>query len=326
MAFPNERLRRLRRLPLVRAMVRETHLRPTDLVQPIFLVEGDNKKEPVPSMPGVYRHSLDRIGEELEAVQQHGIPAVILFGVPRSIDPRGEGAHSASGVVPRTLRWIKEQMPGLTLIADVCLCAYTEHGHCGLVLDREVANDPSLEVLARTAVTYAQTGADIVAPSDMMDGRVQAIRRALDAEGLERIPLLSYAAKFASAFYGPFREAAHSAPQFGDRATYQLDPANAREALREMALDAEEGADILMVKPAGPYLDLLRQARERFDHPLAAYQVSGEYAMLKAAVEQGWLDEERAVLESLVAVKRAGADLILTYYAQTAARALRAGA
>ena len=222
MAFPNERLRRLRRLPLVRAMVRETHLRPTDLVQPIFLVEGDNKKEPVPSMPGVYRHSLDRIGEELEAVQQHGIPAVILFGVPRSIDPRGEGAHSASGVVPRTLRWIKEQMPGLTLIADVCLCAYTEHGHCGLVLDREVANDPSLEVLARTAVTYAQTGADIVAPSDMMDGRVQAIRRALDAEGLERIPLLSYAAKFASAFYGPFRGAAHAAPR--ERSARRLRP------------------------------------------------------------------------------------------------------
>jgi porphobilinogen synthase len=316
-------MRRLRRSPTLRRMVRETRLSRDDLVSPLFVVEGRGVREPVASMPGVFRFSADTLVREIKETRDLGIPAVILFGVPEHKDARGSGADAAEGVIQRAVDAAKSAEPDLCIITDVCLCEYTDHGHCGIVEGGEVRNDPSLERLAATAVSHARAGADVVAPSDMMDGRVAAIRRALDAAGFPDTAILSYAAKFASAYYGPFREAAESMPRFGDRLGYQMDPANAREALREMRLDAEEGADALMVKPALPYLDVLARAREEFDLPLAAYHVSGEYAMIQAAAARGWLDGERAMDEALVAIKRAGADWILTYAARDVARRLR---
>ncbi len=325
MAFPETRLRRLRRTPALRALVRETRLAVDDLVLPLFACPGEGVARPVGSMPGVFQQSVDRLVETCAAAHAEGIRAVLLFGLPESKDAVGSAAWSEEGIVQRALQAIKRQVPELVTIADVCFCEYTDHGHCGVLAGETVANDPTLENLARQAVSLARAGADIVAPSDMMDGRVAAIRRALDAAGLEETPILSYAVKFASAFYGPFREAAESAPAFGDRRSYQMDPANGREALREAALDVEEGADLLMVKPALPYLDILAALRRRFDLPLAAYHVSGEYAMLKAAAERGWIDHDRVMMETLLAIRRAGADLILTYCARDAARLIKEG-
>jgi porphobilinogen synthase len=322
MSFPTVRMRRMRRSDALRRLVRETRLSRDDLVLPLFAVPGSGVREAVTSMPGVFRLSADQIAEEAKAVADLGIPAVILFGIPERKDARGSGADAADGIVQRAVAAAKRAAPDLCVITDVCLCEYTDHGHCGLLDGEEVANDPSLERLAATALSHARAGADIVAPSDMMDGRVAAIRATLDAAHFESIPILAYAAKYASAFYGPFREAAESTPAFGDRRGYQMDPPNQREALREMQLDLDEGADILMVKPALPYLDVLAEARRRFDVPLAAYHVSGEYAMLMAAAERGWLDGPRAMLESLVAIKRAGADFILTYAAKDVAARL----
>lgn len=322
MSFPAVRMRRLRRSEPLRRLVRETRLVRDDLVLPLFAVEGRGVREPVASMPGVERLSSDQLAEECKRVADLGIPAVILFGIPAAKDARGSGADDPQGIVQRAVAAAKRAAPDLCVITDVCLCEYTDHGHCGLLDGEEVANDPSLERLAATAVSYARAGADVVAPSDMMDGRVAAIRRALDAASFASVPIVSYAAKYASAFYGPFRDAAESAPAFGDRRGYQMDPPNRREALREMELDLEEGADVLMVKPALPYLDVLTAARERFDVPLAAYHVSGEYAMLMAAAANGWLDGPRAMLETLVAIKRAGADFILTYAAREIAARL----
>jgi porphobilinogen synthase len=322
MSFPTVRMRRLRRSESLRRLARETRLSRDDLVLPLFAVEGRGVREPVGSMPGVARLSPDQIAEEAKAVADLGIPAVILFGIPSEKDARGSGADHADGIVQRAVAAAKRAAPDLVVITDVCLCEYTDHGHCGLLDGEEVANDPSLARLAATAVSHARAGADVVAPSDMMDGRVAAIRRALDAASFEQIPILAYAAKYASAFYGPFREAAESTPAFGDRRGYQMDPPNRREALREMELDLAEGADVLMVKPALPYLDVLAEARRRFDVPLAAYHVSGEYAMLMAAAERGWLDGPRAMQETLVAIKRAGADVILSYAAKEIAARL----
>ncbi len=316
MSFPALRMRRMRRSDALRRLVRETRLSRDDLVLPLFAVPGSGVREAVSSMPGVFRLSADQIAEEAKAVADLGIPAVILFGIPEHKDARGSGADAAQGIVQRAIAAVKHATPDLCVITDVCLCEYTDHGHCGLLDGEEVANDPSLERLAATALSHARAGADMVAPSDMMDGRVAAIRASLDAAHFESVPILAYAAKYASAFYGPFREAAESTPAFGDRRGYQMDPPNRREALREMQLDLDEGADILMVKPALPYLDVLGEARRRFDVPLAAYHVSGEYSMLMAAAERGWLDGPRAMLESLVAIKRAGADFILTYAAK----------
>ncbi len=322
MSFPSVRMRRLRRSEALRRLVRETRLSRDDLVLPLFAVPGSGVRQAVTSMPGVFRLSADQIAEEAKAVADLGIPAVILFGIPEAKDARGSGADAADGIVQRAVAAAKHAAPELCVVTDVCLCEYTDHGHCGLLDGEEVANDPSVERLAATALSHARAGADVVAPSDMMDGRVAAIRASLDAAHFESIPILAYAAKYASAFYGPFREAAESTPAFGDRRGYQMDPPNQREALREMQLDLEEGADILMVKPALPYLDVLAEARRRFDVPLAAYHVSGEYAMLMAAAERGWLDGPRAMLESLVAIKRAGADFILTYAAKEIAARL----
>ncbi len=316
MSFPRTRLRRLRLTETLRRMARETRLGRDDLVLPLFVVEGSGVREPVASMPGVHRHSVDQVVSEAKAVFDAGLPAVILFGVPAEKDARGSGADDPGGIVQRATGAIKDAVPDLCVITDVCLCEYTDHGHCGLIEGEEVRNDPSLERLAATALSHARAGADIVAPSDMMDGRVAAIRSRLDAEGFEEVAILSYAAKFASAYYGPFRDAAESAPAFGDRRSYQMDPPNRREALREMRLDLEEGADVLMVKPALPYLDVLADARRELDVPLAAYHVSGEYAMIHAAAERGWLERDRAMLEALLAIKRAGADWILTYAAK----------
>lgn len=324
MSFPSVRMRRLRRSEGLRRLSRETRLSRDDLVLPLFAVEGSGVREPVASMPGVFRLSTDAIAEEAKRVADLGIPAVILFGIPAAKDARGSGADAEDGVVQRAVASAKRAAPDLVVMTDVCLCEYTDHGHCGLLDGEEVANDPSLERLAATAVSHARAGADVVAPSDMMDGRVAAIRRALDGAGFASVPILAYAAKFASAFYGPFREAAESTPAFGDRRGYQMDPPNRREALREMELDLAEGADALMVKPALPYLDVLAEARRRFDVPLAAYHVSGEYAMLMAAAERGWIDGPRAMLETLVAIKRAGADMILTYAAKDVAARLPA--
>jgi porphobilinogen synthase len=324
MSFPSTRMRRLRRTETLRAMVRETLLTRSDLVLPLFVVEGSGVREPVASMPGVHRLSVDELVAEAKAVRDLGIPAVILFGIPAAKDARGSAADAPGGVVQRAVEALKRHVTDLCVITDVCLCEYTDHGHCGVLEGEHVANDPSVARLAATAVSHARAGADVVAPSDMMDGRVGAIRAALDAAALPDVAILSYAAKFASAYYGPFREAADSTPAFGDRRGYQMDPPNRREALREMRLDLEEGADALMVKPALPYLDVLAEARRAFDVPLAAYHVSGEYAMIRAAAERGWLDGERAMDEALVAIKRAGADLILTYAAKDVARRLGA--
>ncbi len=315
------RMRRLRRTEGLRRMVRETRLSPTDFIYPVFVTGGRDVRQPIPSMPGQARLSVDQLAQEAAELRSLDIPAILLFGLPESKDAVGSGAWDADGIVQRAVRELKEAQPDLVVVTDVCLCEYTDHGHCGLLDDDgSVLNDESVELLAETAVSQAAAGADIIAPSDMMDGRVGVIRRALDHAGFEDRTLLVYSAKFASGFYGPFRDAADSAPQFGDRRGYQMDPGNGREAMRAIERDLAEGADMVMVKPALAYLDLVRAARERFDVPLAAYNVSGEYAMLKAAVANGWIDEERVVLETLAGIRRAGADLILTYHAKEAAR------
>jgi len=316
------RPRRLRRTPELRALVRETLLAPDDLIYPLFVCPGEGVRREVPSMPGVFNLSIDQLVEEALEARSVGLRSLILFGIPETKDERGSEAYAEDGIVQRAIRALKREVPDMILIADNCLCEYTSHGHCGIVREGEVLNDPTVELLAQTAVSQARAGADIIAPSNMMDGCVAAIRQALDEAGFHHVAILSYAVKYASGFYGPFREAAQSAPQFGDRRGYQMDPANAREALREAALDVEQGADMLMVKPALPYLDIIRAVRERFPLPLAAYQVSGEYAMIKAAARLGWIEEERIVWETLTSIKRAGADMILTYFAKDVARKL----
>lgn len=322
MPFPTHRPRRLRRSEALRGLVRETALSTSSLVYPMFVCPGSKVKEEILSMPGNYRWSVDLLVQECKAVYDLGIPAVILFGIPEEKDEVGSGAYDPGGIIQRAVSAVKKAAPKLLVICDVCLDEYTSHGHCGLIKNGEVDNDSTLELLAKTALTQVEAGADMVAPSDMMDGRVGRIRRELDTRGFTGTPILAYSAKYASAFYGPFREAADSAPKFGDRKSYQMDPANQREAMREIALDIEEGADIIMVKPALPYLDILTVARRTFDVPLAAYQVSGEYAMIAAAAQNGWIDRERIVMESLTSIKRAGADIILTYFAKEVARLL----
>jgi porphobilinogen synthase len=322
MPFPIHRLRRLRASESLRGLVRETRLDPARFILPLFACPGEGVKREIGAMPGNYQMSVDEIVKECFEVRSLGIGGVMLFGLPEKKDEMASGAYDENGIVQRTCRAIRREVPGLLVVTDVCNCEYTNHGHCGFVRNGDVDNDVTLEWLAKSAVTHARAGADIVAPSDMMDGRVGAIRRALDANGFEKTPILAYAAKFASVFYGPFREAADSAPQFGDRRSYQMDPANGREAMREIALDIEEGADIVMVKPALPYLDLIAEARRRFDVPIAAYQVSGEYSMIVAAARNGWLDHDRAMMESLTSITRAGAGIILTYFAKPAAKLL----
>jgi porphobilinogen synthase len=322
MAFPTQRLRRTRGTAGLRGIVRETELSPNDFIYPIFVAAGEDVKNPIASMPGIFQLSINHAVEEAKKAHSLGIPGVLLFGIPDEKDEAASGAYDPEGVVQLAIRAIKDAVPELLVVADVCLCEYTSHGHCGIV-DKErgvVLNDASLELLAQTAASQAEAGADIIAPSDMMDGRVAALRSELDREGFSETPIMAYSAKYASAFYGPFREAADSAPQFGDRRGYQMDPANAREALREVALDVEEGADIVMVKPALPYLDVIRRVRDATNLPVAAYNVSGEYSMLKAAVQNGWLDEESAVLETLTGIKRAGAEIIISYHAPDVAR------
>lgn len=322
MAFPVHRMRRLRSNAALRNLVRECRLEPSQFVLPLFACSGEGVRREIGAMPGNYQLSVDELVKECAAAHALGVGGVILFGIPETKDEEASGAYAEDGIVQRAIRAIKREVPGLVVITDVCNCEYTSHGHCGKVVDGDVDNDGTLPWLAASAVSHAKAGADIVAPSDMMDGRVGAIRRALDSNSFSKTPILAYAAKFASVFYGPFREAAESSPQFGDRRSYQMDPANAREAMREIELDLGEGADIIMVKPAGPYLDLIRMARDRFDAPLAAYQVSGEFSMIVAAARNGWLDLERAMLESLTCIRRAGADIILTYFAKDAARLL----
>lgn len=322
MTFPTIRMRRLRRTENLRRMVRETRLSVDDLIYPMFVMPGENIKREISSMPGNYQFSVDLLVKECEEVQSLGIPAIILFGLPEFKDEKGSRGVADDGIIQRAVRAIKTEVPELTVITDVCFCEYTSHGHCGAVVNGEVDNDATLQMLAEMALSHARAGVDIVAPSDMMDGRVGAIRHALDENGFQKVPILSYAAKYASAFYGPFREAADSAPQFGDRRSYQMDPANGDEALREVALDLQEGADIVMVKPALAYLDVIQRVKERFEVPVAAYNVSGEFAMIKAADRLGWVDGQRIMLEVLLAIKRAGADLILTYFAKDVAKIL----
>ncbi len=321
--FPVHRPRRLRAKESIRRLVRETHLRVDDLIYPLFVIAGKNIRNEIPSMPGCYQESVDVVIKNAKEVYDLGIPAVILFGIPEHKDELASHAYSDEGVIQQAIKAIKDKVPELYIITDVCLCEYTSHGHCGIVRGNEILNDPTLELLQKEAVSHARAGADMVAPSDMMDGRVKAIRDALDKEGFSHIPIMSYAAKYASAFYGPFREAAQSAPQFGDRHSYQMDPPNRREALREVRLDIEEGADIVMVKPALSYLDIISDVRNNFDIPVAAYNVSGEYSLVKAASRMGWIDEKRITLEILTSIKRAGADLILTYHAKDVARWLQ---
>src|SRR5579884_4310327 len=322
MAFPIQRPRRLRSSERMRRLVRETQLAPSQLILPLFVCPGEGVRKGIGSMPGNAQLSIDQIVKEAQACRSAGIGGVILFGIPETKDESASGAYDPEGITQRAVRAIKREVPDLLVITDVCNCEYTSHGHCGLVKNGDVDNDATLEWLAKTAVSHAAAGADIVAPSDMMDGRVGAIRKALDEAGFSNTPILSYAAKYASVFYGPFREAAESAPQFGDRRSYQMDPANAREAMREIALDLEEGADMIMVKPALAYLDIIHATRQRFDVPLGAYQVSGEFSMIEAAAKQGWLERERAILETLVSIRRAGADFILTYFAKDVAKLL----
>jgi len=322
MAFPVHRMRRLRASEPLRNLVRETRLEPGQFILPLFAVPGKGVRRPISSMPGHCQLSIDEIVKECLQAHSLGVGGVILFGIPETKDEMASGAYADNGIVQQAVRAVKQSVPKLLLMTDVCNCEYTSHGHCGKVVGNDVDNDITLEWLAKSAVSHARAGADIVAPSDMMDGRVAAIRKALDGAGFSNTPILAYAAKFASVFYGPFREAAESTPQFGDRRSYQMDPANAREAIREIELDIEEGADMIMVKPAMPYLDIICQARERFAAPLGAYQVSGEFSMLMAAIERGWLDRDRAILESLTSIRRAGADFVLTYFAQDVARLL----
>jgi porphobilinogen synthase len=322
MPFPIHRLRRLRRTEALRSLVRETRLAPAQFILPLFVCPGEGVRREIGAMPGNYQLSIDRLVAECAEVDSLGIGGVMLFGLPESKDEMASGAYDENGIVQRAIRAIRKETPKLLVVTDVCNCEYTSHGHCGYVKDGDVDNDTTLQWLAKSALSHARAGADMVAPSDMMDGRVWAIRQALDANGFDQTPILAYAAKFASVFYGPFREAAESAPQFGDRRSYQMDPANGREAMREIELDIEEGADIIMVKPAMPYLDLISQARQRFDVPIAAYQVSGEYSMIVAAARNGWIDHDRAMMESLTSIARAGAGIILTYFAKPAARLL----
>ena len=325
MSFPIQRPRRLRRTEALRGLVRETRLTTAGFIYPMFVCPGTNVRKEVGSMPGVHQQSADQIVKECREVESLGIPAVILFGLPETKDPRGASSLAKTGVVQRTIEAIKAANLNLIVITDVCLCEYTDHGHCGVLENGEVVNDETLEILAQQALSHARAGADIVAPSDMMDGRVAAIRTLLDGHKFENLPILAYAAKYCSGFYGPFREAAESAPKSGDRRSYQMDPANAREAIKEVALDLEEGADMVMVKPALPYLDIIRAVRERFDVPVGAYNVSGEYAMVKAAAQKGWIEEKRVVLEILTGIQRAGGDMILTYHAKDVARWLKSG-
>ena len=322
MVFPEYRPRRLRRTETFRAMIRETRLAPEQMIYPLFVLPGKGVREPVPSMPGVFRLSVDQLAAEARDCLALGVRSVLLFGLPDKKDGLGSGAYAKNGIVQQAIRELKNRAPEMSVITDVCLCEYTDHGHCGCLAGEEVDNDATLELLAKTALSHAQAGADMVAPSDMMDGRVSEIRTALDEENFHNVPIMSYAVKYASAFYGPFRDAAECAPQFGDRRGYQMDPANSREALREATLDVDEGADILMVKPAIAYLDIIARLHDEFDLPVAAYQVSGEYAMIKAAAERGWIDGERVMAESLIAIRRAGADIILTYFAKEMARVL----
>jgi len=323
MSYPIHRPRRLRRSEALRGLVRETRITSAGLIYPLFVCPGTKVRKEVTSMPGVFQQSADKVVEECREIEGLGIPGVMLFGLPEFKDPRGTSSTSATGVVQSAIAAIRKADLKLLVLTDVCLCEYTDHGHCGVIENGEVANDPTISILAEQALSHARAGADIVAPSDMMDGRVAAIRKALDEHKFENIAILSYAAKYCSGFYSPFREAAQSAPQFGDRRSYQMDPANAREALQEVALDLDEGADMVMVKPALPYLDIIRQVRDRFDVPVAAYNVSGEYAMVKAASQNGWLDERRVVLEILTGIQRAGAGIILTYHAKDVARWLK---
>lgn len=313
------RMRRLRVNEAMRSMVRENYLNKSDLVYPIFIIEGENIKNPVDSMPGIFQYSIDRIGEELDRIIEAGIGAVLVFGIPAHKDEMGSEAYNDEGVIQRAVRYIKEEAPDLLVIADVCLCEYTSHGHCGLIHGQEILNDETLELLGKMSVSLAKAGADIIAPSDMMDGRVEFIRNALDRNGFKNTAIMAYSAKFASGYYSPFRDAAHSAPSFGDRKTYQMDPANGKEAVRECEADIAEGADIIMVKPALAYLDVVKEVSERTDYPIAAYNVSGEYSMVKAASQNGWIDEKRVVMENLIAMKRAGAKIIITYHALDAA-------
>lgn len=323
MSFPINRMRRLRTSEAMRRLVRETRLSVDDLIYPVFVTHDRGIKRAVNAMPGVYNYSIDVLIEELGPVSELGIPGIILFGIPQKKDAIGSEGYAEDGIIQQAIKEIKKVYPDLLVITDVCLCEYTDHGHCGLVKDGKILNDPTLDLLKRCAVSHARSGADMVAPSDMMDGRVAVIRKALDSEGFTNVSVMAYSAKYASAYYGPFREAAGSAPRFGDRKTYQMDPPNAREALREVALDIEEGADIVMVKPALAYLDIIKTVKETFDHPVATYNVSGEYSMVKAAALQGWIDEKKVVLETLTALKRAGADIILTYHAPDVARWLQ---
>ncbi len=317
------RLRRLRRTPALRSLVREARLSPDQLILPLFITGGSRVRREVSSMPGVHQLSVDEAVQEAREAFSEGVPAVLLFGVPAAKDENGSGAFDANGPVQEAVRAIRHEAPDTIVITDVCLCEYTAHGHCGIVIDGDISNDETVEQLVRAALSHAAAGAHIVAPSDMMDGRVGAIRAALDERGFDQVAIMAYAAKYCSGFYGPFREAADSTPQFGDRRSHQLDPANAEEALREVQLDVDEGADIVMVKPAGPYLDILWRVKQQFAYPTAAYQVSGEYSMIKAAAQRGWIDEERAMMESLISIRRAGADMIITYFAREAARVLR---
>ncbi len=323
MVFPEYRPRRMRKNENFRALIRETQLSAGQLIYPLFIMPGKHKREEISSMPGVFRLSVDQLKNEAEDCLKLGVKNVILFGLPEKKDGVGSGAHARDGIIQRAIKELKNKAPEIMVTTDVCLCEYTDHGHCGCLIGNEVDNDSTLEILAKTALSHAQAGADMVAPSDMMDGRVAEIRAALDENNFEMIPIMSYAVKYASAFYGPFREAADCAPKFGDRRSYQMDPANSREALREATLDVEEGADILMVKPAVAYLDIIARLKDEFDLPIAAYHVSGEYAMIKAAAERGWIDGDRVMAESLLSIKRAGADIILTYFAKDMARYLR---
>ncbi|GLI38224.1 porphobilinogen synthase [Geobacter hydrogenophilus] len=325
MFFPTFRARRIRGKEVFRRMVSETTLSATDLIYPMFSAFGTGIRKEISSMPGIYQQSIEHIVAEAQEVHELGVPAVILFGIPETKDAVGSDAYAEHGIIQETIRALKKQVPGLAVITDVCMCEYTDHGHCGIIKDGDVDNDETLELLAKEALSHAEAGADMVAPSDMMDGRVMAIRETLDNHGYKHIPLMSYAVKYASGYYGPFREAAESTPQFGDRRSYQMDPGNRREAIREARMDVEEGADIIMVKPGLPYLDIVRDLREEFDLPVAVYNVSGEYSMIKAAGRAGWIDEERVMMETLLSFKRAGADLILTYHAKEAARVLKRG-
>lgn len=323
MVFPEYRPRRMRQNETFRSLIRETLISPAQLIYPIFVMPGKGVREEIPSMPGVFRLSVDQLGREAKECLGIGISNVILFGLPDKKDAMGSGAHAKDGIIQRAIKELKNKAPEMLLSTDVCLCEYTDHGHCGIIIDKQIDNDTTLEILAKTALSHAQAGADMVAPSDMMDGRVAEIRMALDENNFQQVPIMSYAVKYASAFYGPFRDAADCAPQEGDRRGYQMDPANAREAMREATLDVDEGADILMVKPAMAYLDIISRLRDEFDLPIAAYHVSGEYAMIKAAAANGWLDEERVMQESLLSIRRAGADIIITYFAKDMARLLQ---